>query len=51
MGVNENKETNSVLSELELYQNVFEKIEPNLVISSFEVTFDICLSNKFNKNL
>lgn len=39
MGVNENNETNGVMSELELYQNVFEKIEPNLVISSFEVSF------------
>lgn len=39
MGVNENNETNGVMSELVLYQNVFEKDEPNLIISSFEVIF------------
>lgn len=40
MGVNENSESNGgVLTDLELYQNIFEKVEPNLVISSYEVIF------------
>lgn len=47
MGVNENNQTNGVMSELELYQNVFEKNEPNLVISSFEVNFAI-VYRRFN---
>lgn len=44
MGVNEDREINTIQSELELYQKIFEKIEPNLVIDSFEVRYcEVCV--------
>lgn len=38
MGVNDTTETNGVLSDLDVYRKIFEDVEPNVTIDSFEVS-------------